>query len=435
MDKISHLEFKEDGTIYFYDMRVAICGLDWLGYIQGYLMKILGSKCYKPVKQAAKISIKPFISKYFDIEGKSVESFINFMSIRGFRVFKIKNIDKKGNATLYLEDNFLKNFFLTKGDHPGDYYLAGEIEGAWEIIFNKGFEVKETKCILKGDNICEFDIKVSKNPVLITHEKEYTKSKSKNREFKQLSIDKKQGKIKLFNIEGSAVMLRPTMIVWFLKEMEKYIGDSAFYISKIGKKTASIDWIRWSKKTNPQYRIIFLFIKMFPMIKIPVLRKLFKNKSLGFGLNKEIVCQGKNLIFSIENSFIADYYKNSGRCVCDFHSGYIEQLTETIIGGKWKCREFECTSKGDSKCRFIATQINKKEIEPSSLERIAGMDGIEFLILRELRKQKSELEKSKISTKYFKEYSEKILEFADDWGIGEVLKSVMKEWKKEHKKY
>ncbi len=52
--------------------------------------------------------------------------------------------------------------------------------------------------------------------------------------------------------------------------------------------------------------------------------------------------------------------------------------------------------------------------------------------IEDLQNRELELEKSKISTKYFKDYSEKILEFADDWGIGEVLKSVMKDWEKEH---
>jgi PAS domain S-box-containing protein len=51
----------------------------------------------------------------------------------------------------------------------------------------------------------------------------------------------------------------------------------------------------------------------------------------------------------------------------------------------------------------------------------------------ELRKKERELEKTTIDKRYFESYSNKALELADSWGMGEVFKREMDEWAKKHK--
>ncbi len=76
------------------------------------------------------------------------------------------------------------------------------------------------------------------------------------------------------------------------------------------------------------------------------------------------------------------------------------------------------------KYRLIAENINDMimAIRLREAELLGSLDA--------LRNREQDLMKSKVSVKYFKDYSEKVLMLAEGWGMGNVFKRKMKEWEK-----
>lgn len=46
----------------------------------------------------------------------------------------------------------------SRGDSQGSYYFKGVLTGFFENLYDEKIEIKETKCISKGDDICRFEI-------------------------------------------------------------------------------------------------------------------------------------------------------------------------------------------------------------------------------------------------------------------------------------
>ncbi len=84
----------------------------------------------------------------------------------GLGKFKIKKIDIKNKiAIIHMNSIFAKEYVRIFGlnKYPVDFTVCGTLSVFLERICNDKFVCYETKCISKGDNFCEFVVKLKKD--------------------------------------------------------------------------------------------------------------------------------------------------------------------------------------------------------------------------------------------------------------------------------
>lgn len=69
--------------------------------------------------------------------------------------------DKKAKKiSIKVRNSFIARFYKEKRKNPVCHTVRGILAGAISMIFNRPFEIKETKCLAKGDKYCFFECKL-----------------------------------------------------------------------------------------------------------------------------------------------------------------------------------------------------------------------------------------------------------------------------------
>jgi len=128
--------------------------------------KILMSLGEFQVESAARRYIKRFHFQKIDKRQIADLTFkiINSLGWGDVTIKKISFKDKTAdvilkNSTLSLK---YKQLFQKNSERPIDYWLAGILKKHFSLIFGEEMEIKEVKCLAKGDEFCEF-IVISKS--------------------------------------------------------------------------------------------------------------------------------------------------------------------------------------------------------------------------------------------------------------------------------
>jgi len=88
-----------------------------------------------------------------------IESFLVMNTIIGFYRYEIMEYDEeKLKFVIRLHENFECRFFMGKKDKPMGHMTRGALTAIFNEVYGKTFEVRETKCVAKGDEYCEFII-------------------------------------------------------------------------------------------------------------------------------------------------------------------------------------------------------------------------------------------------------------------------------------
>ena len=88
-----------------------------------------------------------------------IEAFLVTNTIIGFYRYEIVEYDEeKLKFVIRLYENFECKFFMGKKDKPMGHMTRGALTAIFNEVYGKVFEVREVKCIAKGDEYCEFII-------------------------------------------------------------------------------------------------------------------------------------------------------------------------------------------------------------------------------------------------------------------------------------
>jgi len=73
---------------------------------------------------------------------------------------RVKKYEVRGNEIIIdFEDNW-ECSFQDKEDPFGSHFFKGVLAGIFQRLYNKQVEIKEVKCITRGDDVCRFEIKI-----------------------------------------------------------------------------------------------------------------------------------------------------------------------------------------------------------------------------------------------------------------------------------
>ncbi len=73
---------------------------------------------------------------------------------------KLKSYEIRENEIIMdFEDNW-ECSFQDKEDAFGSHFFKGVLAGIFQRLYNKQVEIKEVKCITRGDDVCRFEIKI-----------------------------------------------------------------------------------------------------------------------------------------------------------------------------------------------------------------------------------------------------------------------------------
>jgi len=99
------------------------------------------------------------ISEMFGLRGKQlVEALTQAGQATGWAITEIKDIDFKNcSATIIVKDSFEAAAWRKK-PYVVCHWTRGYLAGYLSIVFNKQVDAKETRCLAKGDEYCEFII-------------------------------------------------------------------------------------------------------------------------------------------------------------------------------------------------------------------------------------------------------------------------------------
>jgi len=100
------------------------------------------------------------ISEVFGLKGKElIEALAQAGQATGWAITEIKEIDlNRASATIIVKDCFEAVAWREK-PYTVCHWTRGYLAGYLSVVFNKQVEAKETKCLAKGDEYCEFVIK------------------------------------------------------------------------------------------------------------------------------------------------------------------------------------------------------------------------------------------------------------------------------------
>ncbi len=148
-------------------------------------------------------------------------------------------------------------------------------------------------------------------------------------------------------IEVPAVIVSIETFVHLQKDAEKIMGidGAAVLLYEAGKKSGE----RWINRFRKEWG---LKDQKF----IEAVQNFYAE--LGWGRFDVKEDNGKELVVSVENSFIARGYGKSGVAVCHFLRGYNAGLAEVLKGKGMDAEETRCAAKGDEFCEFVMKRVD-----------------------------------------------------------------------------
>jgi len=139
-----------------------------LNFLFKNLLEINQEEGKKLITMMAKKQITDAVKRYkevFGIERISLNdiifNFLPFLEVLGIGKPQSTIVDEK-TIIVRLESVLAKEYVLEYGkrEQNWDFYLEKLLEFGFEKMLNRKVECKEIKCIAKGDEICEFIIKI-----------------------------------------------------------------------------------------------------------------------------------------------------------------------------------------------------------------------------------------------------------------------------------
>jgi len=241
--------------------------------------------------------------------------------------------------------------------------FKGEIIAAGDEAFHVALEVKETRCIAKGDPFCEFTWKKAEatdkpsEPILAVTFEENAKAETvalpetltlKN-DFKEALKNTNmfdEGKLIYKDIHGDVQVATKDVksIVGLTYRASDALGEGtvrAVFV-RTGNLFAAEDVKRYSGAGNQLVEEYLRFMAtagwgMFHVGNI--------NENGG-----EVTC---------ERSAFAEEYPKGDKAVCYFVVGILSALMERAFGPRYIVKETECLAKGNPKCKFEIKRIPK----------------------------------------------------------------------------
>lgn len=162
------LKMVKEGYINLLNSRVVLLGADYLSWLFRGLINTFGyEKIHNLVYSLSKIRgssfIVPFVREFKPTDLKdAIDYYVKFVILRGEGELKIVDFDlEEESFKLRIYDNPVCSYLKDLGK-PAGVMMAGVIAGTAERYTGKEYECEEVKCLAKGDEYCEFEVKPAK---------------------------------------------------------------------------------------------------------------------------------------------------------------------------------------------------------------------------------------------------------------------------------
>jgi len=150
----------EDAKISRLGKRWVALGVDYFPYEFNAVKPLLFQMGYK----AGKRIVTRYKEKGMDSK-KAVEFTLPTASSFGWSEARLIE-EKEGEAIIRAYNSFEAESYAINEKKPSTQgecnFIRGILGGVWSIYTGKEFQVKEVKCTAKGDDVCEFHVKVQK---------------------------------------------------------------------------------------------------------------------------------------------------------------------------------------------------------------------------------------------------------------------------------
>lgn len=152
----------ERGIIKVMNNRMTLLPAPFMAYLlktSKYPIKI-GKECYYSAKLTTYNHLTYLLEKQYGLKQHNLEQWMRDVAeLMGWGEFTIINVnwDKK-EALITIKDSPVAKEMGRIG-YAVDHVARGASAGAISIIFRTNIDIIESKCISKGDIICEFDIR------------------------------------------------------------------------------------------------------------------------------------------------------------------------------------------------------------------------------------------------------------------------------------
>ena len=123
----------------------------------------MGKECYYSAKLTTHNHLTSLLEKEYGLVHYKLEQWMRDVAeLMGWGVFTILNVDwKKKEALITVKDSPVAKE-MGRVNYAVDHVSRGATAGAISIIFRTNIDVIESKCISKGDIVCEFVVKPNK---------------------------------------------------------------------------------------------------------------------------------------------------------------------------------------------------------------------------------------------------------------------------------
>lgn len=154
----------EEGRISLFNIPMGIIPIHFMVYIQKELEKNnLKNLVYYAAKDNGAAWFES-MDKNYGLKIKDINKWgPDLISLAGWGKVKVtKKKDSEKSLLVTLENSSFAKVY-GKSLEPVDHFFRGMVCGAWSYAYKDNLEAVETKCVSKGDNLCEFLIMPKKN--------------------------------------------------------------------------------------------------------------------------------------------------------------------------------------------------------------------------------------------------------------------------------
>lgn len=164
----------ENGTFMFLNEFFVLIPVKTFLKLREILLEEMGARGDDILKKMGKYQVSHAVKRYSKTIGfekldkaKITEFGINVMNLMGQGDYKILYFDEKSGEITTASKNVptAREYLLIYGKSrkPIDSFICGIWEEAFSRVLNKQMICVETKCIAKGDKICQFEIREKKS--------------------------------------------------------------------------------------------------------------------------------------------------------------------------------------------------------------------------------------------------------------------------------
>jgi len=169
-DLMIHKQLRyEEGRIQLLDQRVCMFPLDMLSQLQKELEnEDSGNLVYYMAKKTGVTWFKNLYSSFKIKRVDVIKWGFNVISLAGWGIPNIVKMDREKKIMVFTLKDAGQAKVYGKSDESVDHYFRGCAASAGVLLFECNCDAIETKCISKGDSICEFVVKPKENFDLTT---------------------------------------------------------------------------------------------------------------------------------------------------------------------------------------------------------------------------------------------------------------------------